>query len=157
MDNLEKIYNHCDHTNCYTYFCITGEFDPDTISELLGLVPEETRKIGDTKRDGSTKYDLACWRFGTCREYDVIVENQMLKTIAPLIPKVDILKEIKAKFDVRFTLEIVPTVRFDESTPCLAPSIQVMQFCCDTGTEMDIDLYVSCPDDFDGGVVWENN
>ena len=80
----------------------------------------------------------------------------MLKTITPLLSKVNILKEIKNQFDVQYTLEVVPTVRFDESTPCLAPSIQIMQFCCDTGTKIDIDLYVSCPDDFDDGVILEN-
>lgn len=155
MNNLGKIYSHCEHTNCYTYFCITGDFNPDTISELLGLMPEKSWEIGDTRRDGESKYDFSCWRFGTCEEYEVFVENQMLKTITPLLSKVDILREIKCQFDVNFILEVVPTVRFDESTPCLAPSIQVMQFCCDTGTEIDIDLYVSSPDDFDNGVVWE--
>lgn len=157
MNNLEMIYSHCEHTSCYTYFRISGDFDPDTISELLGLTPDKSWKIGDTRKDGKSKYDFACWHFGTCKEYDVLVVNQMLKTITPLLSKVNILREIKEKFDVVFTLEVVPTVRFDESTPCLAPSIQVMQFCCDTGTEIDIDLYVSCPDDFDNGVVWENS
>lgn len=152
MENLERIYYHYDHTNCYTYFKITGEFNPDTVSELLKLKPERFWKIGDTRKDGKTKYDFACWCFGTCKDYEVLVENQMLKTITPLLSKVDILREIKSKFDVQFTLEIVPTVRFDEATPCLSPSIKIMQFCCDTGTEIDIDLYVSCPDDFNSVV-----
>ena len=157
MNNFERIYSHCEHTNCYTYFCISGDFNPDIITELLGLIPDKSWKIGDTRPGGKSKYDFANWHFGTCKEYDIIVENQMLKTITPLLSKVNILREIKRKFDVCFTLEVVPTVRFDESTPCLAPSIQVMQFCCDTGTEIDIDLYVSCPDGFDNGVVWENS
>ena len=156
MNDLERIYCHCEHTNCYTYFTITGNFNPDTITEIIGLTPDRSWKIGDTRKDGKSKYDFACWNFGTCKEYDVFVENQMLKTITPLLSKVNALREIKQKFDVHFTLELVPTVRFDETTPCLAPSIKVMQFCCDTGTEMDIDLYVSCPDDFDDGVVFES-
>ena len=156
MSNLEMIYFHCEHTTCRTYFRITGDFDPDRISEMLGLTPDKTWKIGDTRKGGVSQYEFASWRFGTCEEYDVIVENQMLNTIAPLLSKVDILREIKQQFDVHFTLEVVPKVRFDETTPCLAPSLQVMQFCCDTGTEIDIDLYVSCPDDFDDGVVWDH-
>lgn len=156
MNRIEKIYSHCEHTNCYTYFRITGNFNPDTISELLGLTPDKSWKIGDTRKNGKSKYDFACWHFGTCEEYEVLVENQMLKTIKPLLSKVEILRNIKRQFDVHFTLEVVPTVRFDESSLSLAPSIQVMQFCCDTGTEIDIDLYISCPDDFDNGVVWKN-
>lgn len=51
-----------------------------------------------------------------------------------------------------FTLTVVPSVRFDEPAPCLAPSLEVMRFCCDTDTEMDIDLYVGAPDEFSDGV-----
>lgn len=156
MGDLKRTYSHCEHTNCYTYFRMTGDFDPDKISELLGLSPDECWKIGDTMRGGKQKYKFSCWKFGTCKEYDVYVENQMLKTIAPLLSKVEILREIKRQFHVNFFLEVVPTVRYDESTPCLAPSLQVMQFCCDTGTEMDIDLYVSCPDNFDDGLIFED-
>lgn len=147
MDN-QKNYD-CNQTDCYTYFSIRGNFDPDKITELLELKPDKYCKIGDKRKHGNSKYDVASWDFGTCKEYDVFVENQMLKTITPLLSKVDILKEIKRQYDVSFFLEVVPTVYLGESTPCLAPSIKVMQFCCDTGTEMDIDLYVDYLDDFD--------
>lgn len=153
MNNLEPIYTHSDHTNCYTYFQITGDFNPDTVFEMLGLIPEESWKIGDMKKDGNSKYDFAYWKFGTCKEYDVIVENQMLTTITPLLSKISILSKIKEKYDVDFTLEVVPTVRFDKTAPCLAPSMKIMQFCCDSGTEIDIDLYVSYPDDFENGIL----
>ncbi len=152
---MEKIYTHSEHTNCCTYFCIKGDFAPEVISEMLGLVPNDFHKIGDKRKD-ETAYDFASWEFGICDHYDIMVENQMMKTILPLIPKIDILKEIQRRFDVSFTLEVVPTVCFDEPTPCLAPSLEVMQFCCETGTEMDIDLYVSCPDEFEGGVILQN-
>lgn len=151
MENPERICYHTNRTQCYTYFRITGDFDPDIISDMLNLKPEKTWKIGDKRQDGKP-FDFASWRFGTCDEYDVLVENQMWKTIAPLLEKVNVLKKIKQDFDVTFTLAVVPTVRFDEPAPCLAPSLEVMQFCCDTGTEMDIDLYVSAPDAFEGSV-----
>lgn len=135
--------NNSEHTNCYTYFRITGDFDSDIISDLLCLMPRNSWKIGDIRKNGR-KYEFASWEFGTCKEYDVEVANQMYKTIAPLLSKVDILKEIKRKFNVNFTLEVVPTIIYNETTPCLAPSMKIMKFCCDTGTEIDIDLYVEC-------------
>jgi len=153
---MEKIYTHSGHTNCYTYFCIKGDFAPEVISEMLGLVPDDFHRIGDKRKDG-TAYDFASWKFGICDHYDIVAENQMMKTISRLIPKTDVLNEIKRRFDVSFTLEIVSTVRFDEPAPCLAPSLEVMRFCCDTGTEMDIDLYVSCPDEFEDGVILQND
>ena len=79
---------------CYTYFKITGNFDPDYITEILNLTPEQSWKIGDLRRNG-TKYDFALWEIGRCEEYDVEVENQMRKTIAPLQDKISLLNKIK--------------------------------------------------------------
>ena len=128
-------------SSCYTYFMIRGNFDPDSITELLGLVPEKSWRIGDKRKNG-TVYDFAMWQYGTCDVYDVYVENQMLKTITPLLSKISALKEIKQRYYVEFTLEVVPTIKSSEGVPCVAPSMEVMQFCCDTATKIDIDLYV---------------
>lgn len=127
--------------SCYTYFRITGNFDPDVITERLGLQPDQFWKIGDKRRDG-TVFDFALWEFGRCEEYDVNVQNQMHTTIAPLLNKTSLLNEIRNEFEVGFTLEIVPTVYVDNINPCLAPSLEVIDFCYATRTEMDIDLYI---------------
>lgn len=126
---------------CYTYFKISGDFDPDVITKKLGLVPSKTWKIGDERKNG-TLYDFALWEFGRCNNYDVIVENQMHITIAPLLDKINILNEIKNELGVAYTLEIVPTVYSSNASPCLAPSLKVIDFCHATRTEIDIDLYV---------------
>ena len=126
---------------CYTYFKITGDFDPNVITNRLGLIPSKTWKIGD-KRENGTLYDFALWEFGRCNNYDVIAENQMHITIAPLLDKIDILNEIKNELGVDYTLEIVPTVYSANASPCFAPSLKVIDFCHATRTEIDIDLYV---------------
>ena len=126
---------------CSTYFRVTGDFDPDLVTERLGLQPDKFWKIGDKRRNG-TEYDFASWEIGLCEEYDVLTENQMHKTIAPLIDKIDRLNEIRSEFNVVFTLEIVTTVYADNASPCLAPSLRVIDFCYATRTEIDIDLYV---------------
>lgn len=126
---------------CYTYFRIAGDFDPDIVTERLELQPDNFWKIGDIRRDG-TEYVFASWEIGRCEEYDVLTENQMHKTIAPLIDKIDRLNEIRNEFNVAFTLEIVPAVYADNTSPSLAPSLQVIDFCYATRTEIDIDLYV---------------
>jgi len=90
---------------CCTYFRVTGDFDPDLVTERLGLQPDKFWKIGDKRRNG-TEYDFASWEIGHCEEYDVLTENQMHKTIAPLIDKIDRLNEIRSEFNVVFTFEI---------------------------------------------------
>lgn len=127
--------------DCYTSFQITGQFDPDEITKQLGLTPDRTWRIGDLRRDGS-QYDFALWEIGKCTAYDVEVENQMRQTIAPLLDKIPLLAKIRAAYDVTFCLSVVPTVYTDDVTPCLAPSLDVIDFLHATRTEMDIDLYV---------------
>ena len=127
--------------SCYTYFCIEGEFNPDKVSELLNLIPEATEKIGDLQRDG-TKCERASWEIGRCMEYDVYIENQMRKTIAALQDKIPLLNDIREKNDVSFVLEIVPTIYAGDTNPCLAPPLDVIDFCHATRTEIDIDMYV---------------
>jgi hypothetical protein len=127
--------------SCYTYFKIVGDFNPDDVTELLRLTPEKSWKIGDLRRDG-TPFDFALWEFGRCAEYDIEVDKQMHKTIAPLQDKIRLLNQFRETHDVDFVLEIVPTVYAGDITPCLAPSLDVMDFCHATRTELDIDLYV---------------
>ena len=127
--------------SCYTYFKITGNFDPDVATERLGLIPDKMWRIGDKRRNG-TVYHFALWEIGRCENYDVLIENQMHFTIDLLLDKVEALNNLKNEFDVDYTLVIVPTVYGDNTSPCLAPSMKVIDFCHKTQTEIDIDLYV---------------
>lgn len=126
---------------CYTYFKIVGKFDPDDVTQLLEIQPFESWKIGDLRANGS-KFDFASWKTGLCKEYDVYVENQMRKTLEALREKIDLLNRIREENDVAFYLEVVPTVYPVGSTPCLAPTLDIIDFCHATRTEIDIDLYV---------------
>ena len=127
--------------SCYTCFKIVGNFNPDDISKVLNLTPERSWKIGDLRRNG-TKYDFALWEVGRCTEYDIEVENQMRKTIAVLQDKIPLLNQIRQSYDADFVLEIVPTIYANDINPCLAPSLDVIDFCHATRTQIDIDMYV---------------
>ncbi len=127
---------------CYTYFAIKGIFNPNEITEILGLIPSQTWKIGDKRKFGNGHYDFALWEYGRNEIYDVITENQMMITISNLKSKVSLLREIKQKYDVSFILEAVPHIYAGEPTPALAPGREIIEFCYLTGTEIDIDLYI---------------
>lgn len=131
---------------CYTSFKIVGNFNPDDVSELLNLTPDRSWKIGDLRRNG-TKYDFALWSVGKCTEYDVEVENQMRKTVAILQGKIALLNQIRQTYDVSFYLEVVPTIYVNDVNPCLAPSLDIIDFCHATRTQIDIDMYLHDSDD----------
>lgn len=125
--------------SCYTYFRIVGQFEPDDATVIFQLIPSSQRKMGDKRRNG-TRYEFASWEYGRCDDYDVFIENQMMKTIGDLISKVELLRQFKQKHEVEYVLEIVPSIYMGESNPCLAPSREVIKFCYETDTQIDIDL-----------------
>ena len=114
---------------------------PDDVSKLLNLTPEKTWEIGDLRRNG-TMYDFALWEIGKCTEYDVEVENQMRKTISSLWDKIHLLNQIREENEVHLVLEVVPAIYVGDTNPCLAPPLDVIDFCHATRTEIDIDMYV---------------
>ncbi|MBQ7115533.1 MAG: DUF4279 domain-containing protein [Clostridia bacterium] len=130
-----------EENQCYTYFRIVGDFDPDKISVKLGLQPYESWKAED-KNKFEHEYGFSAWHFGKCEEYKIVVTEQMEETIAPLLDKTDVLNQIRNENVVNFYLEVVPFVSSYNDNPCLAPSLKVMDFCTATRTEIDIDLYV---------------
>ena len=66
----------------------------------------------------------------------------MRKTISLLQDKISLLNQIRIENDVTLTLEIVPTIYAGSTNPCLAPSLDVIDFCHATRTNIDIDMYV---------------
>ena len=66
----------------------------------------------------------------------------MRKTIALLQDKIQLLNRIREENDVSFVLEIVPSIYVGDINPCLAPPLDVIDFCHATRTEIDIDMYV---------------
>ena len=131
--------------NCYTYFRIVGNFNPDEVSDLLEIKAEKSWKIGDRRSDGS-QFDFSFRSAGRCDEYDVEVANQMRKTISVFLDKVDLLNKIREENDVSFYLEVVPTIYAENINPALAPTLDIIDFCHATRTEIDIDMYVLAKD-----------
>ena len=67
----------------------------------------------------------------------------MRKSIAVLQDKIPILNHIRQKYDVSFFLEIVHTIYVGDIDPSIAPSLDIIDFCHATRTEIDIDYYVN--------------
>ncbi len=150
QEQLRRVLYHAEHAECLTYFTIEGKFDPDQITTYLRTAPEQVRRIGDSRPNGEPA-KTALWRFGSVSGTGTDIDMQMKETIRALIPKEGLLRQIKLQYNASLVLTVVPIVRYDEPAPALAPSLAVMRFCLETGTELVINLYVSCPDDLAAG------
>lgn len=148
---FERVHTHTTHNRCKTYFAIEGDFDPEEISSVLQLVPFEYHKKGEKKIIAKGNYSKSLWSYGLCDDYDFETSIMMSETLEGLWDKKEELIKIRhSHSDVVFLLMVVPVIRFDESTPTLAPTMAIMKWCVDTGTEIVYDLYVSSPDDLKG-------
>lgn len=132
--------------SCKTYFIITGQFDPHKLTKALEIEPFKQHTSTDLRRDGKP-FGFCSWCACLCQTYDPIVANQMEKTIEPLLGKEELLQMICQEGNCQLGLSVVPHVYVNEPSPCLAPSHKVMNFCLQTGTELDIDLYTYNSDD----------
>lgn len=131
-------------STCFTYFYIVGKFKTKEIEKLLGIKPFKKCDIGDRKTK-STCHESASFSCCLCDEYDVMVHKQMEKTIQPLKSKIEVLNKIKKDYNASFYLEVVPEIYTGGVTPCISPSIEVINFCYATRTELDIDYYIMTP------------
>ena len=97
--------------SCRTYFSVWGDFDPDVVTSMLDLKPFNAWKKSDSSGDGK-QYACSGWEYGKCEEYDIETEKQMMRTISELIPKIEILNQIREKYDVEYFLLYICIEKF---------------------------------------------
>lgn len=146
-----------DKTNCYSYFAIcsngiikngvgfianpNSDFNPDFITDKLNIQPYGSTKMGTPRENGHGSYPFSDW--GACMQTEPAIDakEQCVKIVRALKEKIPALLDIKKKFDVTFSLIIVPNI-YNEESPVLAFNKEIIEFCYLTGTEIGIDLYV---------------
>ena len=146
-----------DKTDCYSYFgiCSNGiikngvgfiansksDFDPDYITDKLHIEPFDSNRMGTPRKNGHGSYPFSDW--GACMQTEPAIdaEEQCVRIVRALKDKIPALLDIKKKFDVAFSLIIVPRI-YNEETPVLCFNKEIIEFCYRTGTEIGIDLYV---------------
>lgn len=129
-----------------TYFRITGDFEPDDITNALNLEPCTTWKKGERRkrlgREACGNYTFSAWEFGEIEKVNNNFANeQMRETIAPLLEKIEVLKRLKQEYGLNYTLEIVPKFYAATEKPILSPPREVIDFCSSIGADIDIDYY----------------
>ncbi len=149
------MYIKLDKTNSYTYFGIEsngkigrrglvgnkrGIFNPDDISNALGIQPFSCWKKGDKRKDGS-EYLFSSWNAEKSVIDRLDVEAQCLDTIKKLKNKISVLKSIKEQYDVNFEIMVVPSI-YGEEQPQIYLNEEIIEFCYLTGTTINFDMYI---------------
>lgn len=144
-------------TSCRSYFaiCSAGDiqngvgfvaaensfFDPDEITKMLEMQPYNTTLMGAPRGNGHGFFPFSFWCACEQTEPAIDAEEQCLKIVRELSPKIPILNKIYEQYNVDFAIEVVPKV-FHEQAPILCFNREIIDFCYLTKSEIDIDLYV---------------
>ncbi len=125
---------------CEVYFKLYGDdFDPNIISETIGLEPTRTRRKGEPR----AKFSFWILSIGKVESEAIDVYEMASKLVKKIKPHKDkIIKAIKAH-GLSAELQVVLWIPTDESisTPAIGFETETIQFLSDIGASIDIDSY----------------
>lgn len=144
-------------TRCYSYFAICsegtivnglglvaapdGDFSPEVITELLGITPYRYRRMGEPRKNGRGTSRFSSWSACYQDTPALDTQEQVMKIVHTLSPKIPILQTIKQQYNVSFSILIVPHI-YHEQSPGIVFGREIIDFCYHTGTDIGVDLYV---------------
>ena len=123
--------------SCRTYFAIYGDFDSGLIIKMLNL-----NQINcEEKINGLGEKSL---KIGINDVYDNNVNNMIRVTLKDLYYKVDVLIDLKEKYDLEYYLEVVPSIirNSEKVKQILSLEEDVIEFLYKTKTIHDLDYYI---------------
>ena len=118
---------------CKTYFAVfyNDGFDKKDFCETLLL--------DEVQLDTFYKKKLI---IGFNEKYEVDINDMIRKTIKPLLGKEDELDMLRRKYNLKYYLALVPTIKVDGVHPILSLAPDIIEFLYLTGTEEDLDYYI---------------
>lgn len=153
--NIEK-------TSCYAFFlihsagCIDYEkgfvpeknsaFEPDLITEMLGIQPFEIKRYGELKRNKKSRYNFSSWQGCKQTEPETSRLYQCENIVNELKPHISELIKIKEMFNVEFSIQIFPCSDNEDNDRVIGFSHEIIEFCYLTGTEIVVDMFLYSTD-----------
>jgi len=132
------------NNECRVYFALYGDdFDPEEITQLLGLKPTSTERKGEKASNRLPKF--SSWMLSTENFVDECIDvYEMASEITKQIePKKDQILELIKKFNAFAKLQVVLSISIDDSvsTPAIGFDAETTKFLGDIGAFIDIDTY----------------
>lgn len=126
------------------YFALDGDdFNPDEVTEFLGLKPTNIRRKGSRVSGKIPKFNS--WEISTEQVINECVDIYELSTklIEVLKPKLDLILQVKERFDAESRFQVVLTFSANEehSAPAIGFEVETIEFLGTVGASIDIDTY----------------
>jgi len=130
--------------NSYVYFALKGDsFDPDLVSQRLGISPTKIHRLGDSIGKNGNKIKFAGWYLYSDIVDNLFVNKLVEEVISKLAVKIDIINAIKKDYGLSSILETVLYIDTNDevSTPIIGHDSKTIEFLYKTNTETDVDIY----------------
>ncbi len=127
--------NEC---NNYLYFSFDAEyFDTKKVTEELNIEPSSVM----IKKEPVPK--STAWKYQINAGDKIDLESFLEKLIDKFEPKIEIINELKSKYNLTTRIQFVIDVDInpEASTPYFGINRRTIEFLAKTGTEVDFDLY----------------
>lgn len=132
-------------TKIYFNIVFEDELRVDDLTNILGIKPDidsSWNKGDERKRVKGRYYEFSRWSMPSLITEDLLVEEQVLKYIKPLLSKIDLLNKLKNEYELYYVIEIIPNIENHLEVPSLSCGKELIDFCYKTGTVIDIDMYL---------------
>jgi hypothetical protein len=123
-------------------FKITGnEFDPNMITNVLQIEPNECWEKGEQIRNKSINRSFSCWIIRTEYEESLDVNNQITSILRKIKDKKNQLIDLKEHKDLDYKIDIVIRIENNEK-PAIYLNSDSIEFANSIKAEFEIDLYI---------------
>ncbi|MEV5966206.1 DUF4279 domain-containing protein [Kribbella sp. NPDC051952] len=140
------------------YASDTGEdFDPESLTSLLGIIPSKVMRRGDVLRSGRVR-DVTVWWWETPERVEWDSEALVLEVLDAFEPVAEQLAEAVRRWGLTLVIGLVTSmygviqadsdneIGLDVATPALAFSAETLRRLGRLGASIDVDLYVIAPE-----------
>ena len=145
-------------TTCYAFFLIrsagkldyyngfipseNSAFNPDEITNAIGIKPFKTIKYGTLRDNGKGTYNFSSWYGCKQVEPDVSRLQQCNKIVEELKSHVPVLMQFKEKYNLSFSIQIFPCAENKKCGDVIGFTREIIDFCYMTGTEIVVDMFL---------------
>lgn len=113
------------------------------VTERVGITPTEKWKKGD-KGKYNAILDYSCWKLSTEKgKKEIVVDRLVDEVIGQLFDNIEMINELKSRFDLHSVLQIVMYIDTNEeqSAPAFGHDLKTIEFLHLTQTKTDVDIY----------------
>lgn len=84
---------------CYAYFCVSGSFEPDQITERVGVKPTQSHREGDPLPKGTARYKTSRWQLHSRLERSSSLEEHITDVLDQLDLKSAAFEKLSSEMD----------------------------------------------------------